>query len=78
LENKNTCNYAWGNILKLRGIARKFIQFKVGDGRSIYLWHDWWHPEFYMRILDIVLSMMLVDKVSSVLKEGNWCWRVAR
>jgi len=26
-------------------IARKFIQFKVGDGRSINLWFDWWHSE---------------------------------
>jgi hypothetical protein len=37
--------------LKLRDVARNFIQFQVGDGTNIHLWLDKWHPEgiLYLR-----------------------------
>lgn len=26
-------------------MARNFLKFEVGDGKSIHLWMDWWHPD---------------------------------
>ena len=34
----------WRAILKLRDLAISFIKFEVGDGKTIFLWHDNWHP----------------------------------
>ena len=31
-------------MLKLRNEARQFLSHEVGDGHSIFLWHDRWHP----------------------------------
>lgn len=39
------CSYSWRKLLKLRGIAKQFLSFKVGDGQKIFLWYDVWHPE---------------------------------
>lgn len=64
-------------------IARKFIQFKVGDGRSIYLWFDWWHSEgvldqkFGHRIVNNAGSKV-ANKLSYVLRGRDWCWMPAR
>ncbi|GKB10680.1 RNA-directed DNA polymerase, eukaryota, reverse transcriptase zinc-binding domain protein [Tanacetum coccineum] len=36
----------WKSILSLRNKMRKHVTCKVGDGASIFLWHDkWWGPE---------------------------------
>ena len=34
------CSWYWGKILKLRDIAKKFLRFEVGDGKTIHLWLD--------------------------------------
>lgn len=69
--------------MKLREIAKKFLRFKVGDGTSIYLWLDWWHPDNilydkygYRVIYDSRSSMDA--KLSSVLNGRNWEWQPAR
>ena len=37
------CTWGWRALLKLMDEARKFIRFEVGDGKTIFLWHDLWH-----------------------------------
>jgi hypothetical protein len=44
LSTPKAASYSWKQLLKLRNIARDFLSFKVGDGRSIFLWLDKWHP----------------------------------
>ncbi|KAL0000469.1 hypothetical protein SO802_014250 [Lithocarpus litseifolius] len=29
---------------KIKDLAMSFIKFEVGDGKTIFLWHDNWHP----------------------------------
>ncbi len=26
-------------------LAMPYLKFAVGDGKHVFLWHDWWHPE---------------------------------
>ncbi len=33
-------------------MAKRFVQFKVGDGKSISLWYDWWHPDGVLYDID--------------------------
>lgn len=39
-------NSSWGckKLLKLRGIAKHLLKFKVVDENSIHMWVDNWHP----------------------------------
>jgi hypothetical protein len=55
----------------------------VGDGTSIHLWHDHWHPcgpllaKFGYRVIYDSHSN-LDARVVSVLRNGNWIWKPAR
>lgn len=62
--------------MKLRDLARKFIQFKVGDGKNIHMWLDSWnldgvlYEKYVLRIVDNTGSKV-GEKLCSVLKEKN-------
>jgi hypothetical protein len=55
----------------------------VGIGSNIHLWVDAWHPfgalvdKFGYRVIYDSHSK-LEAKLESVLKQGEWCWRLAR
>ena len=77
------CTWSWRAILKLRDEVRKFIRFEVGDGKSIFLWHDLWHPAGVL--IQIFGSRVTYDaacnleaKMDSVLKDKTWIWRLSR
>jgi hypothetical protein len=37
-------SWSWKKLFNLRKLLKKFISFKVGEGTSISLWFDLWHP----------------------------------
>jgi hypothetical protein len=70
-------------LLNLRKLLKKFISFKVGEGTSISLWFDLWHPAG--RLLDTYGFRIVYDTgssldalLSSVIKDGKWSWPPAR
>lgn len=69
--------------MKLRDLARKFLKLQLGEVRNVHLWLDNWHPDGillhrygFQTIYDVGSS--LEAKVSSVMREENWCWQPAR
>jgi hypothetical protein len=77
------CSWCWRRLLKLRNVVRNFISFEVGDGQNIHLWFDNCHPcgiliERYGSRVVYDASSGLNSKLSSVLSNGNWCWKPAR
>jgi hypothetical protein len=69
-------------LLKLRDIAKSFIQFKVGNGSRIFLWFDQWHPFGYL--LDNFGHRVVYDagfpvgaKLSTIIRNGSWFWPYA-
>ena len=77
------CTWSWRAILNLRDGARKFIRFEVGDGKTIFLWHDLWHPaevlvqRYGFRVIYDAASNPEA-KVDFVLKDKTWNWRLVR
>lgn len=68
-------------MLKMRDTVRKFIMFEVGDGKDIHLWLDNWHPVGvllekygYRAVYDAHSN--LDARLSTVLKNGNWNWKL--
>jgi hypothetical protein len=70
------CFWSWRKILSLRNIARELIKFEVGNGKSIYMWQDNWHPfgplyeRYGFRIINDSQSS-LDAKLNSVIRNGN-------
>ena len=74
--------WSWRAILKLRDEVGKFIRFEVGDGKTIFFWHDLWHPAGVL--IQRFGSHVIYDatsnpeaKVDFVLKDKTWIWRLA-
>ena len=58
-------------------MAKRYLSFKVGDGSSISLWLEDWHPDgilfdkYGFRV--VYDSRIRIDaKLSSVMKNGDW------
>ncbi|XP_062166142.1 uncharacterized protein LOC133872568 [Alnus glutinosa] len=83
LSTPQPASCSWKQILKLREIAKEFLSFKVGDGQSIFLWLDNWHPNGYLlgkyghRVVHDAGST-IGNKLSTVIRDGEWCWPPAR
>jgi hypothetical protein len=72
----HSCSWSWKKLLKLRELAKNFIQFKVGDGSQIFLWYDHWHPDGCLfekiRFRAIYDAGSCVGaKVSSIIRNGD-------
>lgn len=37
-------SWTWRKLLQLRPLIQPFIKYQIGDGSSISLWYDNWHP----------------------------------
>jgi len=77
------CYWSRKKLLNLFELAKEFITFKVGEGHSIFLWLDCWHPAG--RLLDTYGYHIVYDtgsnldaRVSSVLIDGRWVWPPAQ
>lgn len=61
-----------------------FIHFKVGDGKSIHLWWDWWHPhrnlheKKYGYIIVYEAGNKANAMLKTVLKNKDMCWPPAK
>jgi hypothetical protein len=73
------CSWGWRKLLNLRRDARDLISYEVGDGSTIFLWHDRWHPngvlyQVYGHKIVYEVASFLNAKVSNVLQNKEWCW----
>ncbi|KAL0290018.1 UNVERIFIED_CONTAM: hypothetical protein Sangu_2591300 [Sesamum angustifolium] len=75
-ENKGA--WGWRKMLSLRHSLMSHIHYRVGNGDSVSLWHDPWHPlgPLISRIPrgPQLTSTGLLDKLSVVIKDGQWNW----
>ncbi|GKG17609.1 hypothetical protein Tco_0362566, partial [Tanacetum coccineum] len=41
-ESTDNDSYGWKELMKIRDKIKPFVIFKIGDGKSISVWHDKW------------------------------------
>lgn len=59
----------------LKPLFRPMLQFIVGNGKRIHIWHDHWHPQVLLLplqsyILTIDSGLSLFEKLSAVIHKG--------
>ena len=78
-KSDKCASHGWKQILNLRNKIHKHVTCQVGNGESIFLWHDkWWGPES----LSEVIPMEYIEqaglshnmKVKDMISNGQWCW----
>ncbi|KAL0455384.1 UNVERIFIED_CONTAM: hypothetical protein Slati_0877600 [Sesamum latifolium] len=74
----DTGSWAWKKLLRLRPILLSNIQYRMGDGKRLLLWHDQWHTLGPL-ILRYPRGPQLTGTSSShtlhiVLANGQWRW----
>jgi hypothetical protein len=83
LKVPQNSSWSWKKILNLSEVAKSLLKFKVGDGSSISLWLEVWHPDGILLGKDgfrvVYDSRSSIDaKLSSMMKNGDWNWMPAR
>ncbi|GKE88618.1 hypothetical protein Tco_1566093, partial [Tanacetum coccineum] len=69
----------WNNLLDLREGVRKHMQYKVGNGCNIFMWHDSWS---LLPTLDTIISRRDVyaagfsneDSIADCVENNSWTW----
>ena len=73
-ENKGSC--AWKRILKGRDTIRRGMQWRIGDGCSIWIFQDQWLPySSHVRVFSLNLDCYPDAKVSSLIDHELHFWK---
>ncbi|KAL0444899.1 UNVERIFIED_CONTAM: hypothetical protein Slati_2212600 [Sesamum latifolium] len=74
------CSGSWGwrKMIRLRGVIRPYIEYRIGSGTSFLFWHDPWH-EMGPLLTRFPLgprhtSTLPMAHLSRVIVEGVWNW----
>ncbi|GJV80073.1 RNA-directed DNA polymerase, eukaryota, reverse transcriptase zinc-binding domain protein [Tanacetum coccineum] len=81
VQSNNTCTVGWKNILNLRDKIQKHIRWKVGNGKSVNVWHDNWFSVSPLREFigqRDIYDARLCNKctVNEIINDGRWKWPV--
>ncbi|GJT64029.1 RNA-directed DNA polymerase, eukaryota, reverse transcriptase zinc-binding domain protein [Tanacetum coccineum] len=78
-ECDSNCTVGWKNILSLRVKIRKHVRWKVGNGRSVNVWHENWCSvsplSDYIDSRDIYNARLNNNcTINDIINEGRWNW----
>ncbi|GJY93689.1 hypothetical protein Tco_0509471 [Tanacetum coccineum] len=79
MEKHNNDSWMWKSLLDLRSKVRKHMQYKVGNGCLVSMWHDQWSM---LPPLDSILSrreiyaagFSIEDYIPECIHDNNWRW----
>jgi len=86
IKTPHSCSWSWRKLLKFRVEARNVLMFPLGIGNNIHLWTDWWHPNGVLLVKYVFQAIYdanshlksKLSKLSSIIKDGQWCWKPTR
>ena len=68
-------SFSWESILKGREVIKKDIQWRVGSGALIRIYHDNWLPDLFNKCVVSPRSFLGIDaRVSVLIDKDNRCW----
>ncbi|GJR80695.1 RNA-directed DNA polymerase, eukaryota, reverse transcriptase zinc-binding domain protein [Tanacetum coccineum] len=79
VQGDSNSSVGWKNILSLREKVRKHIGWKIGDGKSVNVWHDKWCNA--SPLSDFIDSRDIYDArlgkectLNEIISDGRWVW----
>nr|GEX06388.1 RNA-directed DNA polymerase, eukaryota, reverse transcriptase zinc-binding domain protein [Tanacetum cinerariifolium] len=83
VDKQSSDSWMWKNLLELRDEVRSHMQYKIGNGRTIFIWHDNWTS---LPILDSFISKREIyaaglsndDTIIDCISDSRWKWPVDR
>ncbi|PWA72038.1 reverse transcriptase domain, Reverse transcriptase zinc-binding domain protein [Artemisia annua] len=79
IEYQNTDSWGWKQLLLVRDKIRSYVKYLIGDGKSVFMWHDNWsnlgplNSIVHKRTL-YEARMGTNDKVNDLISNGEWMW----
>ena len=68
-------SFAWKSILKGRDVVHKGLQWRVGNGALIWIYHDSWLPNPYnKRVVSPRVFLGNNDQVAVLIDKKHRCW----
>ncbi|GJW79881.1 RNA-directed DNA polymerase, eukaryota, reverse transcriptase zinc-binding domain protein [Tanacetum coccineum] len=78
IKHDSNASCGWNQMLDLRDKMRKYVEYKIGDEKSIFLWHDkWWGDSSLCDLIpnEILQRYNMNDvKVRDMVRNGKWQW----
>ncbi|GJS95673.1 RNA-directed DNA polymerase, eukaryota, reverse transcriptase zinc-binding domain protein, partial [Tanacetum coccineum] len=72
-------SWGWKCLLNLRSWVGNHMRYKIGDGKSISVWHDKWNSD--VSLLSMISKKEIFyagfkdqDKIQDVLDDNGWKW----
>ncbi|GKE73265.1 hypothetical protein Tco_1535306 [Tanacetum coccineum] len=79
VQSDSNSSMGWKNILSLRDKVRKHIWWKLGNGKTVYAWHDKWCS--VGPLSDFISTREIYDArlsnncaVADIVQDGSWVW----
>ena len=75
--DSRSASYAWRSILKGRDVLQRGVRWRVGNGKSIKIWQDYWLPRKHPpQVLSYPLESMEKENaiVSTLINAGTRQW----
>ncbi|GJX07068.1 hypothetical protein Tco_0195000, partial [Tanacetum coccineum] len=79
IEKQTNDSWTWKSLLDLKDVTRKHMQYKVGNGNKVSMWHDKWSK---MPPIDSILSRREIyaagfsneDSITDCVCNNGWKW----
>nr|GEU49747.1 hypothetical protein [Tanacetum cinerariifolium] len=75
----NSDGHGWKELMRIRDKIKPYVKFKIGNGRSISVWHDKWCDlgplDRFIHNRDIYdVRMSNEDCLADAILDGRWKW----
>ncbi|GJZ34169.1 RNA-directed DNA polymerase, eukaryota, reverse transcriptase zinc-binding domain protein [Tanacetum coccineum] len=73
----NNDNHGWKELMRIRDIIKPYVKFRIGDGKTISVWHDAWCDlgplDIFIQNKDIYdIRMSNEDCLADAIIDGKW------
>ncbi|GJT58610.1 RNA-directed DNA polymerase, eukaryota, reverse transcriptase zinc-binding domain protein, partial [Tanacetum coccineum] len=78
-EINNNDSHGWKELMRIRDKIKPYVKFRIGDGKSIFVWHDKWCDQGpldrFIQNRDIYdVRMSNKDCLADAIVKGRWKW----